>query len=393
MPSEETTTENSPTVQKLIDLPGLSTYHTEILKLFHDYDQALEGKVNVETGKGLSTNDFTTTLLDKLNSIQANAEINQNAFSNVLVGSDNVAADAKTDTLTLLAGNNVTITANTQTGTITISADRDSFTLATDTVAGVLKLFTTIGENEDGTMTQKAITDQLATKALSTREINGYPLTANINLDADDVGAIPASMKGTADGIAELDSTGHILSSQLPASVDEIIEAYYYTEDGKFYKEAYFYTEITGERDKIYVDLATNVTYRWGGTHFVEISPSIALGETDRTAYRGDRGKIAYDHAISVHAPSDAERNAIVEIQKNGVPVTIDANRAVNITIPTSISELMTAKNFSISGGAVTNTAVPFDGSADINLNVTALNARYLTQDNVDVLILNGNFT
>jgi len=33
------------------------------------------------------------------------------------------------------------------------------------------------------------------------------------------------------------------------------------------------------------------------------------LGETSDTAYRGDRGKIAYDHAISDHAASDAEKN------------------------------------------------------------------------------------
>lgn len=37
---------------------------------------------------------------------------------------------------------------------------------------------------------------------------------------------------------------------------------------------------------------------------------NLALGETSATAYRGDRGKAAYDHSQSAHAPSNAQRNA-----------------------------------------------------------------------------------
>ena len=75
------------------------------------------------------------------------------------------------------------------------------------------------------------------------------------------------------------------------------IEGYLY--NSKFYKESAHTTQITGETGKIYVDLSTNKTYRWSGSAFVEISASLALGETSSTAYRGDRGKIAYDHANS----------------------------------------------------------------------------------------------
>jgi len=46
----------------------------------------------------------------------------------------------------------------------------------------------------------------------------------------------------------------------------------------------------TGETGKIYVALDTNLTYRWSGTTYVEISPSLALGETSSTAYAGDKG-------------------------------------------------------------------------------------------------------
>lgn len=97
---------------------------------------------------------------------------------------------------------------------------------------------------------------------------------------------IPTSQKGAASGVAELDSTGRVPSSQLPSYVDDVLE---------FTKRAAF--PATGEDGKIYVAEDTNITYRWGGTDYVEISSSLALGETSSTAYRGDRGKTAYDHS------------------------------------------------------------------------------------------------
>ena len=51
----------------------------------------------------------------------------------------------------------------------------------------------------------------------------------------------------------------------------------------------------TGESGKIYVALDTNKTYRWTGSTYVELSEGVVLGETSSTAYRGDRGKTAYD--------------------------------------------------------------------------------------------------
>lgn len=115
------------------------------------------------------------------------------------------------------------------------------------------------------------------------------------------------SLKGVSSGLAELDSTGRVPSNQLPSYVDDVIEGYLY--NSKFYKESAHTTQITGETGKIYVDLTSNKTYRWSGSSFVVISETLALGETSTTAYRGDRGKIAYDHSQVVHAPSNAEVN------------------------------------------------------------------------------------
>ena len=103
---------------------------------------------------------------------------------------------------------------------------------------------------------------------------------------ASEVGAIPTTQKGAASGVAELDSGGKVPASQLPSYVDDVLE---YSSRSAF--------PSTGETGKIYVALDTNLAYRWSGSAYVEISPSLALGETSSTAYRGDRGKAAYDHA------------------------------------------------------------------------------------------------
>lgn len=93
---------------------------------------------------------------------------------------------------------------------------------------------------------------------------------------------------GANSGLATLDSSGKVPSSQLPSYVDDVLE---YSDSTNF--------PATGEASKIYVDTTSNKTYRWGGSEYVEISESLALGETDSTAYRGDRGKVAYDHAAA----------------------------------------------------------------------------------------------
>lgn len=83
---------------------------------------------------------------------------------------------------------------------------------------------------------------------------------------------VPISVIGLAGGVASLDSTGKVPSSQLPSYVDDVIEGYYY--NGQFYTDSAHTQPITPETGKIYVDLDTNKTYRWGGTTYVEISQS-----------------------------------------------------------------------------------------------------------------------
>lgn len=90
-------------------------------------------------------------------------------------------------------------------------------------------------------------------------------------------GAIKRAM-GNPNGLATLNESGVVPSSQLPSYVDDIIEGYYYNE--KFYEHAEdtgsgvtTRGEIEGETGKIYFDLSSGNIYRWTGSAFVRINP------------------------------------------------------------------------------------------------------------------------
>lgn len=90
--------------------------------------------------------------------------------------------------------------------------------------------------------------------------------------------------KGAPNGLASLNESGIIPSAQLPSYVDDVIEV-----------DTFNNLPGTGESGKIYIVQDTNLTYRWSGTDYVEISKSLALGETSSTAYPGDKGKATTD--------------------------------------------------------------------------------------------------
>jgi len=67
----------------------------------------------------------------KLDGITAGAEPNQNAFSNVKVGSITIVADGKTDTVELIPGTAITLTPNATNDSVTIEVTADTFALKT----------------------------------------------------------------------------------------------------------------------------------------------------------------------------------------------------------------------------------------------------------------------
>ena len=122
-------------------------------------------------------------------------------------------------------------------------------------------------ENKSSTQIRSEITKKNVTDALGYTPINENKI-------------------GAVNGVASLDASGKIPASQIPGGFDEIEE---YDTITAF--------PATGAEGKIYVTKDTNLTFRWTGSQYIEISASLALGETSKTAYRGDRGKIAYEHS------------------------------------------------------------------------------------------------
>lgn len=119
--------------------------------------------------------------------------------------------------------------------------------------------------------------------------------------------------KGAANGVAGLDSTGKVPSTQLPSYVDDVIDLinfvssnptsgmtignkYYNTTSKKIFTATSTSAgvESTPEAGKIYINITTNKTYRWSGSTMAEISASLALGTTSTTAFRGDYGNTLY---------------------------------------------------------------------------------------------------
>lgn len=146
-----------------------------------------------------------------------------------------------------------------------------------------------------------------------------------VTYDFVDDGKLSTSLKGTANGLAELDENGKVPSSQLPAFVDDVVE---YADTEHF--------PLTGETGKIYVALDTNKTYRWSGSAYVEISPSLSLGETSATAYRGDRGAAAYAAAVTNKTGSVTE-NSTNLVTSGGVYTAMTAKSDKSATVSTVV--------------------------------------------------------
>ena len=122
--------------------------------------------------------------------------------------------------------------------------------------------------------------------------------------------------KGTANGVASLDSGGKIPASQLPAGYDNVdmLQSFVTTNPSsnmrigqKFYntttKKIFTATSATTGvetavegGDKIYINITENKSYRWTGATMVAVGDGsgVALGTTSSTAFRGDYGNTLY---------------------------------------------------------------------------------------------------
>lgn len=191
-------------------------------------------------------------------------------------------------------------------------------------------------------------------KADKATTLSGYGITnAYTKTEADNLLNIKADLVD-----------GKVPSSQLPSYVDDVLE---YANLASF--------PATGETGKIYVALDTNKTYRWSGSAYVEISASLALGETSSTAYRGDRGKTAYDHSqVTSGNPHSVTKS---NVGLGNVDNTSDANKPVSTAQQTALNskiDKMTLLNMLLNNNFESSTSW-----AGVNGTITDVSSNVLT--------------
>lgn len=182
--------------------------------------------------------------------------------------------------------------------------------------------------------------------------INDAGLVAQQYVDAA-LAALPAyillNQKGSVNGVAELDATGKVPSSQLPSYVDDVVDIQDFvttnpssgmTPGQKWYNSTVkkIFTAVdatTGttsdpEGDKLYIKISDNTTHRWSGTTMVNLgngNSGLVLGGTSSTAHRGDHGVIAYNHTSLTNNPHNVTK---AQVGLGNVDNTSDMNKPVS---------------------------------------------------------------
>ena len=273
-------------------------------KKYLDYS-GLETLVNIIKGTYAEKTDLSLVSQVATNAAQAATTLESSKQDKLIAGSNiQIAEDGKT----ISATDTTYVDATTSTSGLMSATDKTKLDgVATGAQANTIE---TVKVNSSALTpdTSKAIDIKVPTVFSDLADDIGFVDKSNFENEIENVRAeialkLDASLKGTANGVAELDANGKVLTSQLPSFVDDVIEA-----------ENFAVLPNEGETGKIYVTLDDNKTYRWSGSAYVEISASLALGETDSTAYRGDRGKIAYDHATDANKISSAITSGMYKV-------------------------------------------------------------------------------
>ena len=152
---------------------------------------------------------------------------------------------------------------------------------------------------------------------------------------------------------ANLSNNGKVPANQLPSYVDDVLE---YGTFNTF--------PTTGEDGKIYVAQDTNLTYRWSGTRYVEISQSLALGETSTTAYPGDKGKQLSEDLnaeIGRAKHEEADIRAALVAEQNRAEVAENNNRSL---IQKNTSDIAIETNNRISGDEALSVSINAEKAA-----------------------------
>ena len=295
---------------------------------------ALSDKVDKVNGKGLSTNDYDATAKGKLDdlanikSIGSGLNLNTSTGELTATGTSitidsamsasstnpvqnkviTSALDDKVDkngTDSLMTANEHTKLSGIATGAeVNVQSDWNVSDSSSDAfIKNKPTLGTASSKNvaSSGNASSTEVVmgnDTRLTDSRNAADVSAWAkASSKPSYTASEVGAIASTEKGANSGVATLDSSGKVPSSQLPSYVDDVLE---YASQSGF--------PATGETGKIYVAKDTNKTYRWSGSAYVEISASLSLGETSSTAYAGNKGKTNADNIATIQGliPSSA---------------------------------------------------------------------------------------
>lgn len=165
---------------------------------------------------------------------------------------------------------------------------------------------------------------------------------------------VKRSEMGQPLGVATLDRLGKVPESQLPSYVDDVLEF----EDKSAFPDV-------GESGKIYVTLDSNITYRWAGSTYIEISKSLAIGETDSTAYMGSKGKqLEQNLANEIDRAKKAEATKYVK-PETGIPSSDLAKEIINEIANKGVVNISTPS----AGDTVVNIPIEYSsGSKNVSI-------------------------
>lgn len=216
----------------------------------------------IDAGSSVSPESINTAIADYLNTHDADI-VTETELFNALAGKQAVL-DGKVDKIT---GKGLS---------------EANFTDAEKTKLAGIAAGAEVNVQSDWNQGDDAADDYIKNKPTNLVQDASYVHTDNNFSNAEKAkadGAIQSTEKGAANGVAELNANGKVPTSQLPAYVDDVLS---YNSLSDF--------PTSGDDGKIYIAKDTNLSYRWGSSEYVVISPSLALGSTSSTAYRGDWG-------------------------------------------------------------------------------------------------------
>lgn len=187
-------------------------------------------------------------------------------------------------------------------------------------------------EVDEAVAAAEAIVDYSVPVMSETRR-GGAKLGSNLQinnevLSVDTTDFVMQIEKGASNGIATLNSSGQVPSSELPSYVDDVIEGYYY--NGAFYSDSAHTTLITGETGKIYVDLSSDTSYRWSGSAYISISNPIDVATEQEALAGSDNTKMMTPLRVHQVVSGDIEPNSVTAAGEVTATETVDGSTVLH---------------------------------------------------------------